>query len=131
MHPFTIAMLITVGVFALIGAYKEEGSQWLEQLRQVLTGNVNFACDYIEKHFDGVTVSKPQGTYMLFVDCSGWCAAHGKTIDDVLKACYDVGVAVQDGREFFGACHIRMNLASPLSRIQDAFDRLDKYVFNA
>ena len=120
-----------LSMYALLGAYKPEGEQWLQELRQVLTGNVDFACDYIEKHFEGVTVSKPQGTYMLFVDCSGWCAAHGKTIDDVLKACYDVGVAVQDGRQFFDPCSIRMNLASPFSRIQEAFDRLDKYVFNA
>ena len=120
-----------LSMHGLIGAYKPEGYEWLEELLQVLTGNVDFACDYIEKHFDGVTVSKPQGTYMLFVDCTDWCEKHSKTIDEVLKACYDVGVAVQDGRQFHGPCHIRMNLASPLSRIQEAFDRLDKYVFNA
>ena len=89
------------------------------------------SCDYIKTHFEGVTISKPQGTYMLFVDCEGWCKAHNKTMDDVLAACYDVGVAVQDGRNFFGSWHLRMNLASPLSRIQEAFERLDKYVFNA
>ena len=120
-----------LSMYALIGAYKPEGYEWLDELRQVLTGNVDFACDYIEKHFEGVTVSKPQGTYMLFVGCTAWCEKHGKTIDDVLAACYDVGVAVQDGRQFHGSCHIRMNLASPLSRIQEAFHRLDKYVFNA
>jgi cystathionine beta-lyase len=120
-----------LSMYGLIGAYKPEGYEWLEELLQVLTGNVDFACDYIEKHFDGVTVSKPQGTYMLFVDCTDWCKKHGKTMDEVLKMCHDVGVAVQDGRDFFGPCHIRMNLASPLSRIQEAFDRLDKYVFNA
>ena len=120
-----------LSMYALIGAYKEEGSLWLQELREVLTGNVNYACDYIKDHFEGVTVSKPQGTYMLFVDCEGWCKAHSKTMDDVLSACYDVGVAVQDGRNFFGSWHLRMNLASPLSRIQEAFERLDKYVFNA
>ena len=120
-----------LSMHGLIGAYKPEGYQWLEELLQVLTANVNYACDYIEKHFDGVTVSKPQGTYMLFVDCTGWCEKHGKTMDNVLQACYDVGVAVQDGRHFHGPCHMRMNLASPFSRIQEAFDRLDKYVFNA
>ena len=119
-----------LSMYGLIGAYKNEGYEWLEELRQVLTGNVDFACDYIEKHFEGVSVSKPQGTYMLFVDCTDWCEKHGKTIADVLKMCHNVGVAVQDGREFFGPCHIRMNLASPLSRIQEAFHRLDKYVFN-
>ena len=120
-----------LSMHALIGAYQQEGQQWLEELRQVLTGNVNFACDYIADHFEGVTLSKPQGTYMLFLDCTKWCEDHGKTIDDVLSACHEVGVALQDGRQFHGKCHLRVNLALPLSRVQEAFDRLDKYVFNA
>ena len=37
----------------------------------------------------------------------------------------------QDGRMFLHPCAIRMNLALPLIRVQEAFDRLDKYVFNA
>ena len=119
-----------LSMHALIGAYQQEGQQWLEELRQVLTGNVNFACDYIANHFEGVTLSKPQGTYMLFLDFTKWCEDHGKTIDDVLSACHEVGVALQDGRQFHGPCHLRVNRARPLSRVQEAFDRLDKYVFN-
>ena len=119
-----------LSMHALIGAYQPEGYEWLDQLRQVLTGNVEFACDYIARHFPGVEVSKPQGTYMLFLDCTKWCEAHGKTIDQLEKAGWTVGVAWQDGRMFHGPCAIRMNLALPLSRVQEAFDRLDKYVFN-
>lgn len=120
-----------LSMYALIGAYKPEGYEWLDELRQVLTGNVDYACGYIAQHFEGVKVSRPQGTYMLFLDCTDWCASRGKTLDELLKMGYDVGVVWQDGREFHGPCHIRMNLASPLSRIQEAFHRLDKYVFNA
>lgn len=120
-----------LSMHALIGAYQPEGHVWVDELRQVLTDNVDFACDHIAQHFQGVQVSKPQGTYMLFVDCTDWCAAHGKTIDDVLRAAWDVGVAIQDGRPFHGACHVRMNLALPHNRVQEAFDRLDRYVFNA
>ena len=54
-----------------------------------------------------------------------------KKTADVEKACWDVGVVIQDGRMFHGPCHLRMNLALPLSRVKEAFDRLDKYVFNA
>ena len=72
---------------------------------------------------------RPQGTYMLFVDCSEWCQAHGKTVEDVLERCYAVGVAVQDGRHFHGPCHLRMNLALPLSRVEEAFRRLEAQVF--
>ena len=120
-----------LSMHALIGAYEDTGKEWLEELRQVLTSNVDFACNYIAKHFEGVEVSRPQGTYMLFMDCTKWCAAHSKDIGDVLKACHDVGVALQDGRQFHGPCHLRVNLALPLSRVQEAFHRLDKYVFNA
>ena len=119
-----------MSMHALIGAYKPEGCEWVEELRQVITGNVNFACDYIDKHFDGITVSKPQGTYMLFLDCEKWCEKHGKTMDELIRAGWDVGVVWQDGRPFHGKHHIRMNLALPLSRVKEAFSRLDKYVFN-
>lgn len=119
-----------LSMHALLGAYKPEGYQWVDELCEVLSGNINYACDFIAEHFEGVEVSKPQGTYMLFLDCTKWCEAHGKTVADVLQAGWDVGVAWQDGRMFHGPCAIRMNLALPLSRVQEAFDRLDKYVFN-
>lgn len=119
-----------LSMHALIGAYKPEGYVWLDELCEVLSGNVRYACDYIAEHFEGVEVSKPEGTYMLFADCTKWCEAHGKTVDDVEHAAWDVGVAIQDGRMFHGPCHVRINLALPFSRVKEAFDRLDKYVFN-
>lgn len=115
---------------ALIGAYCPEGEAWLEELRAVLAGNIDYACRYIAEHFAGVRVSRPQGTYMLFLDCTDWCRAHGQTIDVVEKAGWDVGVAWQDGRAFHGPCHIRLNLALPLARVEEAFARMDRYVFN-
>ena len=118
-----------LSMHALIGAYQPEGHAWVDELRQVLTQNVDYAYSYITSHFQGVELSRPQGTYMLFLDCTGWCREHGRTIDQLLQAGWDVGVAWQDGRLFRGPCHIRMNLALPLSRIQEAMERLSKYVF--
>ncbi len=118
-----------LSMHALLGAYQPEGYEWADELCQVLAGNVDYACDYIEKNFPGVEVSKPQGTYMLFLDCTEWCKAHDTTVEQILHDGWDVGVAWQDGRAFHGPCHIRMNLALPLSRVQEAFDRLSKYVF--
>ena len=118
-----------LSMHALVGAYRKEGAEWVDELRQVLSGNVDYAYDYIKEHFEGVNLSKPQGTYMLFLDCEEWCKKHGKTVDELLKAGWDVGVAWQDGRPFHGEYGIRMNLALPLSRVQEAFRRLDEYVF--
>ena len=118
-----------LSMYALIGAYRAEGCEWLEELKTVLTKNADYACDFIEKKWKGVKVSRPQATYMLFLDCEEWCHAHGKTIDDVQRAGLEVGVLWQDGRAFHGKYGIRMNLALPFARVQEAFERLDKYVF--
>lgn len=118
-----------LSMYALIGAYQPEGYEWVDELREVLTGNIRYAADFIRQNFEGVDFSMPQGTYMMFLDCTGWCKKHGKTIDEIEHAAWDVGVAVQDGRMFHGPCHLRVNLALPFSRVQEAFERLKKYVF--
>ena len=118
-----------LSMYALIGAFGEEGHIWTDELNEVIAGNVDFACDFIEKNLPGVTFCKPQGTYMLFIDCKDWLEAHGKTIEQVLKAGWDAGVAWQDGRGFHGMTHLRLNLALPLTRVQEAFRRMKEYVF--
>ena len=120
-----------LSMHALVGAYKPEGYEWVDELCEVLGANVDWACNYIEQHFEGVHVHKPEGTYMLFVDCTEWCKAHGRDIEWVEHELWRVGVAVQDGRMFHGPCHLRMNLALPFDLVQEAFRRMDKYVFNA
>lgn len=120
-----------LSMYALMGAYESEGVEWLEELLEVLTKNADYACDFIEKNWKGVNVSRPQATYMLFIDCEEWCKEHGKTMDELENAGLEIGVLWQDGREFHGEYSIRLNLALPFARVQEAFERLDKYVFNA
>lgn len=120
-----------LSMHALIGAYKPEGYEWTDELCQVIAQNVDYACDYIAEHFEGVETSKPQATYMLFLDCTKWCEKHNKTIDELVLAGQEVGVSWQDGRNFHGPFHVRLNLALPLERVKEAFDRMDKYVFHA
>ena len=119
-----------LSMYALIGAYQPEGYEWVDELKEVLSENVAYACDYIEQNFKGVTLSRPQGTYMLFIDCEGYCKAHDIDMDTLLHKGWKYGVYWQDGRPFHGQYSIRINLALPLSRVKEAFDRLDQHVFN-
>ena len=116
-------------MYALIGAYQPEGAGWLDELRFVLTENVTLACEFFEK-IEGIRFAKPQGTYMLFLDCEQWCKTHGKTMDELLAAGQEVGVYWQDGRPFHGDYGIRINLALPKSRVEEALKRLRSYVFS-
>lgn len=118
-----------LSMHALIGAYQPEGYEWVDELCQVLTKNVDYAYRFILEHFDGVSVSKPQGTYMLFLDCEGWCKKHGRTIDELQRAGVEAGVIWQDGRPFHGEYGIRLNVALPKALLTEAMERLDKMVF--
>ena len=118
-----------MSMYALLGAYCDEGAEWTEELCQTISDNVNYACEYISSHFPGVSVAKPQGTYMLFLDCGEWCDSHGKTIDEIQRAGVEVGVIWQDGRPFHHPYGIRLNLALPMSLLKEAMERLQKYVF--
>ena len=120
-----------LSMHALIGAYSDEGHEWVNELCSVLSDNVNYACEYINTRFKGVSVVKPEGTYMIFMDCKEWLESHGKDLQTLLTAGWDVGVAWQDGTHHGGTTHIRVNLALPLSRVKEAFRRMDEYVFNA
>ena len=116
-----------LSMYAQIGAYSKEGYEWTEELKTVLEKNCQCLADFMNQ-FDGVSVTMAEGTYMLFVDFTGYCARTGKTLDDILKAGWDVGIGWQDGRKFRGSCHIRINTAVPFSLIEEVCDRLKKYV---
>ncbi len=118
-----------LSMHALIGAYSDEGQIWVDELRQVLSENVRYAVSRIRSGWEGVDVSMPEGTYMLFLDCEQYCRRKNMTMDELLKAGWRVGVAWQDGRPFGGTHTIRMNLALPAVLVEEAFDRLERYVF--
>ena len=120
-----------LSMHALIGAYEPAGEAWVDELCEVLSGNVSWACNYIAEHFEGVCVPKPQGTYMLYLDCHEWLEKHGESLDELLRAGIAVGVIWQDGSAFRQPDTIRLNLALPRTRVEEAFRRLEKYVFCA
>lgn len=117
-----------LSMYALLGAYSDEGHVWVDELRSVLTKNVDYAYNYITSRWKGIRLAKPEGTYMLYLDCSEWCKEHGKDLEELLHEGMSYGVIWQDGRPFNRPDSIRMNLAVPFSLVQEAFDRLDQYV---
>lgn len=117
-----------LSMHALLGAYNDEGAAWVDELREVLGRNARIASEFFEG-ITGVDFARPQGTYMLFLDCGGWCAAHGMDIDELLRSGVEVGVLWQDGRPFGGDKTIRINLALPTARLREALERLTAYVF--
>ena len=118
-----------LSVHALMGAFSPEGEEWTDEMIAVVDDNLGYACDFINAHFPGVKVMRPQGTYMLFLDCGEWCRQHGISIQELQARGVRCGVIWQNGEAFFHPDSIRMNFALPHSLAVEAMDRLEKYVF--
>ena len=72
-----------LSMHALIGAYKPEGYEWVDELNQVLANNVDFACEHIWEQYKGIQVTKPQALI-----CFSSTAPNGvKHMGRPLKSC--------------------------------------------
>ena len=118
-----------LSVHALIGGFSPEGEAWADEMIQVVNGNLQYACDFIRDNFPGVKVMRPQGTYMLFLDCGDFCRSHGVSISQLQERGVRCGVIWQNGEDFLLPDSIRMNFALPRSLAEEAMERLKKYVF--
>lgn len=118
-----------LSVHALIGGFSPEGEAWAEEMIQVVNGNLDYACGFIRDNFPGVKVMRPQGTYMLFLDCGDFCRSQGISISRLQERGVRCGVIWQNGEDFLLPDSIRMNFALPRSLAEEAMERLKKYVF--
>ncbi len=116
---------------SLMGAYDQGGMEWVDELCDLLTQNVDHAYKVLTEKVKGVKLAKPEGTYLLYLDCTEWLEEHNMTIEELQRKGVEYGVVWQDGRPFHGPNSIRINLALSHDAVVEAFDRLDKYVFNA
>ena len=117
-----------LSVHALIGGYRD-GAEWADEMIAVIDENLAYACDFIGANFPGVRVMRPEGTYMLYLDCGGFCRDYGVSIAELLARGVRCGVIWQNGESFFWPDTIRMNLALPKARLIEAMDRLRQYAF--
>ncbi|MHC0036345.1 MalY/PatB family protein [Pseudoneobacillus sp. C159] len=114
--PFTIA--------ALIAAYNE-GEDWLEQLKEYLDGTMYFVKDFLAKNLPKVKVRIPEGTYVMWLDFSGY----GITPEEVHDRIYNqANVILEDGKMFGeeGQHFQRICIPSPRSIIKEALERIVK-----
>ncbi len=118
-----------LSVHALIGGFSPEGEAWADEMIQVVNGNLQYACDFIRDNFPGVKVMRPQGTYMLFLDCGDFCRSRGISISRLQERGVGCGVIWQNGEDFLLPDSIRMNFALPRSLAEEAMERLRKHVF--
>jgi cysteine-S-conjugate beta-lyase len=118
--------LNTFGLVAMEAVYLH-GEQWLEELLAVLEDNINYAIKTIHEHTNLIQVVKPEGTYLLWLDCRKM-GLNNKQLKEFFQEKAKVGL--NDGASFGneGEGFMRLNIASPKVMVEEGINRILKAV---
>jgi cysteine-S-conjugate beta-lyase len=110
------------GYTALEAAYRS-GDDWLDQVLDYLQDNLDFLIDYFAQNIPQIKVIRPQGTYLIWLDC------RSLGLDDLALRKFmreSARVGLDDGFLFGegGSGFQRMNIACPRSILQEALSRI-------
>ncbi|WP_274366086.1 MalY/PatB family protein [Paenibacillus thermotolerans] len=107
---------------ATIAAFSE-GDDWLDQLIPYLKGNLDAAAAFLEERLPSVRPIRPEGTYLLWVDCR----ALGRDVEGLKKLMFsEAKVAFSEGSVFGdqeGSGYLRINCACPRPLLMEALER--------
>ena len=114
------------GTAASEAAYNK-GDQWLDQLLDYLTENINFLESYLNNNIPQIKMIRPEGTYLVWLDCSE-LDLKGKDIKDFMIE--DAKIGLNDGRMFGagGDGFMRINVACPMQVLEKALTQLKKAI---
>jgi cystathionine beta-lyase len=100
------------------------GDAWLDALLVYLDGNCKLAMDFIAAHLPKIRATRPEGTYLLWLDC------RGLGLDDVALRDFfvrDCGLGLSPGIVFGepGSGYMRMNLGAPRAVVEKALAAIE------
>lgn len=123
-HRIKALSLHMTGFFTpdLLTAVYNESEWWLDELMAYLKGNMDYAIGYLERHLPAVRPMRPDGTYLLWVDCRGL----GLDTAGLKELMYrKAGVAFNEGSVYGddGKGFLRINVACPRSILEAALEK--------
>jgi cysteine-S-conjugate beta-lyase len=101
----------------------------IKELKEYIEANFDYAVAYIKEHLKGVRLTKPEGTYLAWLDFRDT----GMNTKEINSFVLEKAKITVDPGEWFGAGgegFVRMNLACPKSIVTEAMERLRKF-FNS
>jgi len=122
-HMGLVHGINVMGYAAALAAYRDSQS-WLDELLRYLGANLDFLLQYVEAHLPGITMSRPEGTYLAWLSC------HEASIPDNPHEFFlkQARVAVSDGAIFGqgGEGFVRLNFGCPRAMLNEALDKMTK-----
>lgn len=118
--------LNSVGYAACEAAYRY-GEEWYQAMCRYVKGNIAFAEEFVSQRLPGIKMVKPEGTYLIWLDCRGL----GLSEEELEKLIvHKAGLWLDKGSMFgeAGAGFQRVNAACPRAVLEKALEKLEKAV---
>jgi len=120
----SIGMMLThvFGIEGFTACYKH-GEEWLAEQLKYIKGNVEYIKKFVSENMSGLTVIDPEGTYLLWMDCSCLKYTDAELKEFLVKK---VKVAVDMGEVFgkeSGKGFVRFNLATQRELIKQVMEK--------
>ena len=114
----------SVGLTAAYAAYSGKADAWLRALRDHLTENRDFALAYIEANLPGIRATKPDATYLMWLDFSELKLKPSPYdfIYNKAKVALSNGTGFGKGRDQF----VRLNFGTSRKILKQGLDRIHK-----
>ena len=112
------------GVEALIAAYNE-GAEWLDALTHYLSENYKYLKTYFDEYLPLFPVSKLEGTYLVWVDCS-LLKQSSEEIEMHLLQKENLWINAGGMYGEAGESFIRINIACPRQVLTEGLSRLSR-----
>ena len=114
------------GVLACETAYRE-GEPWLEQVMAYIEDNLDHLQGFIESHLPTIRVIRPEGTYLVWLDCRG-LGLDKRALRRLML--HKARIFPDEGSIFGpeGDGFERINIACPRSILTDALERIKRAV---
>lgn len=97
------------------------GQEWLDELLVYLEKNAEFAVKYIEENIPQIKTTKPEGTYLMWLDFSSLNITHEELKSLLInKAKVGLNSGLDFGEE--GNGHMRLNIACPREILKKGLD---------
>ncbi len=106
-----------LSMVAFKAAYRE-GAEWLDALMQYLQANRDFAVEFIRRELPGISVTAPEATYLLWLDCRALGMSDAQLRDFFVRQCrlgLSPGTVFGEG----GSGFMRMNIGTRRAVIAD------------
>ncbi|MFM8283373.1 MAG: MalY/PatB family protein [Planctomycetaceae bacterium] len=111
-----LPMVNPLGYAAAEAAWRH-GESWRRRLVALIRAHRRLVLDTVAA-IPGLSCVPPHATYLAWIDCRGTGVA------DPQAACVAAGLGTSDGRDFGAPGFVRLNMACPTARLEEALRRL-------